>query len=175
MLVKANSTTDCKECQNVVSYCLGGANIYPREGYWRSANDTDNFIECLNPLACLGGISPVYNLTGNCAEGYSGVLCSDCSIGYSRTGNYECTICPDQTMNILRLVGLAFIAIFGIAFIVKSTLASATEKKNYLSVYIRILLNHMQLVILTASFNLRWPDLVLDVLNLSEPVAEVGA
>lgn len=45
----------CKSCKTDQSYCLGGTNIFPKEGYWRSSNVTDNLLACINPEACLGG------------------------------------------------------------------------------------------------------------------------
>jgi len=42
---------------------------------------------------------------------------------------------------------------------IRSTLAGASQLKNVQSVYYKILLNHMQLIMLTASFNLNWPEM----------------
>ena len=44
---------DCKKCPTDVAICLGGSNIGPKPGYWRKSNLTANFIECVNPEACL--------------------------------------------------------------------------------------------------------------------------
>jgi hypothetical protein len=42
-------------------------------------------------------------------------------------------------------------------FLIRSNLQSAGKAKNYLPVFIRILMNHFQLLTLTASFDLEWP------------------
>ena len=55
---------------------------------------------------------------------------------------------------------------------VKSTISSAKEEKNLLSVYFRILMNHMQLLFLTASFDLNWPAMVIKFFESAAPVAE---
>lgn len=47
----------CSNCKTDVSYCLGGTKVFPKPGYWRSSNATDNFLECINYDACLGGIA----------------------------------------------------------------------------------------------------------------------
>lgn len=111
-------------------------------GYWRSSVESDNFIECRNEEACLGkGTSN--NTLGACATGYQGILCTDCSIGYSRSGSsFKCSKCPDNKENATKLFFLFVIMLAGIVFLVRSTLQGATQKKNYLSVYFRILMNH---------------------------------
>ena len=59
-----------------------------------------------------------------------------------------------------------------IVFLVRSTLQGALEKKNYLSVYFRILMNHFQLLTLTASFDLDWPDQLKKFFTSTKPVSE---
>ena len=123
--------------------CMGGSNIYPLPGYWRDSNMTDNFISCFNYDACLGGL---YNnqtsATGFCFEGYIGTVCGVCDIGYSSTGAYECSKCPPQNKNIVRIVGMLLLMLMAVSIMVRSTLNSALEKKNFMSVYWRILMNH---------------------------------
>ena len=45
---------------------------------------------------------------------------------------------------------------------IRSTLQGAKEKNNVTSIFIKILLNHMQLILLTASFDFEWPQQVID-------------
>ena len=45
---------------------------------------------------------------------------------------------------------------------------------NIQSVYIKILMNHLQLILLTASFDLNWPDEVVKYFESTEPVAQVS-
>ena len=55
--------------------------------------------------------------------------------------------------NVVRLIGMFLILIIGLVVLVRSTLQGATAKKDYLSVYFRIIMNHFQLLVITASFN----------------------
>ena len=61
-------------------------------------------------------------------------------------------------------------AILLVIFMVRSTLAGAKDVSNVTSIYTKILMNHLQLVMLTASFNFKWPDEVVTFFNSSKPV-----
>ena len=63
--------------------------------------------------------------------------------------------------------------VVGIVIMIRSTLAGAIQRKNIQSVYIKLLMNHLQLLILTASFDFDWPDRVNKIFETSEPVAQV--
>lgn len=63
-------------------------------------------------------------------------------------------------MNVVRIIATLLGAIILIVFMIKSTMAGAVEKKNVTSIYMKIMMNHMQLVTLTASFNFNWPPQV---------------
>jgi hypothetical protein len=47
-----------------------------------------------------------------------------------------------------------------IIFMVKNVLKSATKKNTTTSVMSKILVNHMQMLIITASFDMNWPAVV---------------
>jgi hypothetical protein len=51
---------------------------------------------------------------------------------------------------------------------VKTSLNSAIRPKALHSIYIKIFINYLQLVTLMASFNLEWPDFVLDLFVVQE-------
>jgi len=57
---------------------------------------------------------------------------------------------------------------------IRSTLNGALQRKNIQSVYIKILMNHLQLILLTASFDFNWPQNVEDFFETSKPVAQVS-
>ena len=61
-----------------------------------------------------------------------------------------------------------------IMLIIRSTLQGALQKKKIQSVYMKIMLNHLQLIILTASFDLDWPQKVSRFFESTEPVAHVS-
>ena len=49
-------------------------------------------------------------------------------------------------------------SIIGIVYLVWSTLVGAKDVRNVTSIYIKIMVNHLQLILLTASFNFKWPS-----------------
>ena len=144
-------------------------------GYWRSSNRSDNFIECLHTPAC-EGYDRVYftDNTGNCSEGYSGKLCADCQVEYSRAGKHQCSKCPNPFVNVIRLIFITIGYLVWLVIMVKSTLSGALNKKDIQSVYIKILVNHFQLLTITASFDFRWSPQIIDMLDTAEPVSDVS-
>ncbi len=72
-----------------------------------------------------------------------------------------CAKCPQDSINILRLCLIFLAALCALIYIVKTTLRGAKETNNVTSIYIKILLNHTQLILLTASFNFYWPKELL--------------
>ncbi|CDW87526.1 UNKNOWN [Stylonychia lemnae] len=173
-LVKMTSPGDCSTCPTDKAVCNGGSNVGPKNGYYRKNNQTSTFVKCLYAPACLGMIPPVNDPMGTCAEGYQNVICADCQINYSRTGDFECSKCPDPIQNVIRLffimIGLSALVVFT----VRSTLQGAKEKNNVTSIFMKILLNHIQLILLTASFDFKWPDEVLELFDTAKPVAAIS-
>ncbi|TNV88176.1 hypothetical protein FGO68_gene8013 [Halteria grandinella] len=169
-------TTLCKECVDAdKGECLGGNLLYPKAGYWRSSKYSENMIGCRNDEACLGRNPPYDNPLGACGEGYQGILCSDCEVGYSRTGSsYKCSKCPSTDTNVLRLLGLFVLLIVGLVMLIRSNLQSASKEKNYMTVFFRIIMNHFQLLTLTASFDLEWPSQLQSFFSAAKPVSEVS-
>ncbi|CDW76686.1 UNKNOWN [Stylonychia lemnae] len=153
LLKKTSKITNCLECQKSKSYCDGGNQVFPKANYWRSSMDSDNFISCRNPIACLGRNGKENNYLGSCRQGYQGILCIDCQLGFSRTGTtYLCSNCPDPTANAFRLIGLLTVMIMLMCFMVRSTLQGALAKKNFISVY--------------------WPEQLSEFFNFAKPVSE---
>ena len=173
-LSSLSSPADCKDCQTDRMFWNGGSDIGPRPGYWRSSNTSDDFIECLYKPACLGYESTYNNSWGQCFTGYQGKLCADCKAGFSRTGDYEWGKCPDPVWNIIRIVLVMTGVTVGLVILIKSTLAGALQRKNIQSVYIKLMMNHLQLIILASSFNFDWPSRVLKLFETTEPVAKVS-
>ena len=172
-LTTMNSSGTWKTCQASKMYWYGGSDVGPKPGYWRSSNTTDNFISCLYSSAWLGNILP-NNYTGKWFTGYQGILWSDWEVGFSRTGNYKWSQWPNPIWNVIRLTLIMLLVLFILIVIIRSTFAGASQRKNLRSVYIKILMNHLQLIILTASFDFDWPQNVLDIFETAEPAAEVS-
>ncbi|CAG9323995.1 unnamed protein product [Blepharisma stoltei] len=159
-----NAGRSCKDCPTSAK-CYGKNNIYPKAGYWRVSNLTDNFLKCPNSNACLGGIESK-NSVGACKKGYQGNLCQSCEEGYSRNGDDKCSKCPNPATNALILVGMITLALFIVLIMTRSSIKSAYKPKSLTSVYIKIFMNYLQLVVVTASFNLNWPQLVLQLFSI---------
>ena len=102
-------------------------------------------------------IAPDYNPVGDCADGYYGTLCASCLPGYSRTGDYGCEKCPSSKSNTLRICGVMVGMSIAIVVLVRATLSSAVKNSIH-SIYNKIFLNHLQMIMITASFNLNWPS-----------------
>ena len=66
-------------------------------------------------------------------------------------------------------------AIIVIVIIIKSTLDGALVKKNLQSIYIKILMNHLQLILLSASFDFDWPDNVNEFYDTTRPASQVSS
>eukprot|EP00347_Sterkiella_histriomuscorum_P024148 403332142 len=173
-LIQMTEPGICQQCPTEKAICNGGSNIGPKPGYWRKSNFTSNFVKCEYTYACLGMIAPENNPKGSCLEGYQGIICADCAVGYSRQGDFKCATCPEKVMNIVRLIFIFFAVVFLIVFIVRSTLLGAKEQKNITNIFIKIMMNHLQLILLTASFNFAWPSMVVDFFSQLKPVAQVS-
>ena len=107
---------------------------------------SDNFISCLYSGAWLGYVSPSNNKLWEWFTGYQGVLWADWQSGFSRTSDYTCGAWPNATWNIFRILLLIAAVFIFIVIIIRSTLAGALQKKKIQSVYIKILMNHLQLL-----------------------------
>ena len=173
-LEQQTSPGSWKGWQTSKMYCKGGSDVGPKPGYWRSSLTSDTFISCLYSGACLGYVSPSNNKLGEWFEGYQGVLWADWAANFSKTSSYKWGKCPNPTWNIIRLLLIFLAIIIGIILIVRSTLSGALQKKNLQSVYIKLLMNHLQLLTLTSSFDLRWPDSVNSFFSSSNEIAQVS-
>ncbi len=58
-----------------------------------------------------------------------------------------------------------------VVLIVVLILISSKNKTRYLHVYLRMLINHIQLILLIAAFNYNWPDVLQDFFDFARPVS----
>ena len=85
----------CKECDQEVSECFGGASTTPLAGFWRSRADLDQYTECpFGEDSCLKGsdIEPL----GVCSPNSGGIACSKCDNNYIRSKDGLCEECPSK-------------------------------------------------------------------------------
>ena len=71
----------------------------------------------------------------------------------------------------LRIAGITAALVFVVSLMVRSTIKNAS-KKNIQDVYIKILLNHLQMLLITSAFQLNWPSELSTFLTASAPVTE---
>ncbi|CDW71166.1 UNKNOWN [Stylonychia lemnae] len=167
LLTNPEAISACKDCQTSKYFFKSTKmKVFP------IVMEEIKFIPELITGEVVGMNYPENNTLGACRQGYQGIICADCMIGYSRTGTYECSPCPEQASNSFKLLALLMIIVFALVFLIRSTLAGALEEKNYISVFIRVLMNHFQLLIITASFNFQWPDQLYAFFNSVKPVSE---
>ncbi|CAG9309797.1 unnamed protein product [Blepharisma stoltei] len=168
------SNTACIICPSCC-ICYGNYTIVPRKGYWRDNMYAKTFWECPNSDACLGSpLPPNISYTGVCADGYKGNMCQSCDWGYSRTAENTCSPCPDKVSNTFRIFGILVALVALCAIMVKSTRNSAFKPKSLTSVYIKIFMNYLQLVMLVSTFNLNWPSQVIAIFSVQNNAGSVS-
>jgi hypothetical protein len=163
----------CTDCPSE-AICYGNMTMAPKAGYWRSNIYTDTFYACPNTDACVKpSSSGSLSLIGECAKGYQGNMCHACSSGYSRSSENKCGTCPDISINALRLACISLVVVIVCGVMVRSTLRTAYEPKKLHSIYIKIFMNYLQLVLLTTQFKLEWPEFVQDMFFVQKSAATV--
>jgi hypothetical protein len=149
-------------------------------GYWRQNATTPIFSECFEKEACMGLfkypdeellVDKQYKSTGQCAEGYYGALCSACLPGYFKQSGFSCKECGERVYNIIRLVSIIIIASVAVSVLIRSTIANQSKIQTH-SVFIKILMNHMQMIMITSSYDMNWPPEVTDFLQQIAPLME---
>ncbi|CAG9321390.1 unnamed protein product [Blepharisma stoltei] len=160
------SKTQCLACPGSAE-CYGNYTMTPKKGYWRDNVYTDKFWKCPNYNACIGSPDPKnLSYTGLCQAGYKGNMCQSCQSGYSRANNNKCKECPSFVKNLAITIAIC-VALSALAFImVLTTIKSAFKPKKLTSIYIKIMLNYLQMVILTSTFKLNWPSEVLEIFQV---------
>lgn len=164
-----NPEGSCEDCP-VGAICYGNYTMVPKEGYWRAAMLSEQFWLCPYQPSCLGSPEPPEPLsfTGLCGEGYFGNLCNGCASGFSRLNTAECGRCPTFIVNTIRTIGIILAVLVFLVLIVWSTIRSAQRTRSHLSIYIKIFLNYLQLVMITASFSLAWPEYASKLLDAQQ-------
>ena len=79
-----------------------------------------------------------------------------------------------MSSNLAKLILMTLLIIALFAFMVRSTLNSAAQPKNLTSIYMKILMNHFQLILLVSSFNFKWPEQLEVFFKQTAPVSEAS-
>jgi hypothetical protein len=119
--------------------------------YWRPSNTSELLLNCYARDICLGG-----NLA-ECDTGYEGRLCTFCSEGYFRFGNFFCLPCGSAVWGVFRgILVLLGSAVFLIIMIL-GNLRSTAKRKSSMSIHFRIFMNYSQVSMLMSSLQVKWP------------------
>jgi len=163
----------CNTCPAHV-ICFGNFTMVPEAGYWRPDPMLNLFFACPNPDSCIGSstIAPI-SLTGLCASGYSGNLCSVCTSGYSANGRHECSLCPSFTANVIvsLLIVLTALSLGACAIVI--SIRGASRPRSELAIHLKIFMNYLQMVVVAASLNMNWPAFVSMFLNGQDTAGSV--
>ena len=158
------ASTSCLPCPDG-GICLGGSDLLSAEGYWRKSKASDIFYKCFLPAACLEESYEDHDFEDKCEKGYTGNLCQGCIRGYSRDGENKCAECGDETNNIVFVCLVSTGGAVVIFILTASTISAAYKEQSITSVYFKIMTNYTQIVALTISFDLDWPDMVLKLFD----------
>eukprot|EP00741_Cyanophora_paradoxa_P003800 tig00000718_g3694.t1 len=183
---------ECRPCPAGANCLFGGSDVRPQRGYWQSPYDPHKFIECVNK-ACLSDYAEgvlnatraadlvAANLTNAqffalarpCAFGYEGNLCAVCVEGYGRRSDYDCQTCPEPTLSrliaVLVVLFLILVASFMIRKHIKSFSKSIKEERG--GILVKIFTDYLQIVSMAKGFQIRWPGVVKDMLDVQTSVA----
>ena len=140
----------CKVCPTGGN-CYGGDSLLPKPGYWRSVNQSEEIYSCLHSEACVGVTRKQENNMEMCGEGYDGQLCGACKTDYVRSGFGQCRECRNEAVYI---VILSLSSLFVFILVYKSTKLPNSQSQAWF----KLLLSHIQLLLLLTSFNLNWPQ-----------------
>jgi predicted outer membrane repeat protein len=164
----------CNSCPSHVT-CYGNFTMAPNPGYWRPDPTTILVLQCPLKEACIGSPSNAsyVSLTGLCANGYEGNLCTACQVGFSKQGKYQCGKCPNLMANIAISALIAGVALLFGALIVVLALRGATRPRSELALYTKIFMNYLQMIVVAASLNLNWPSFVSVFLSGQETAGSV--
>ena len=153
--------------------CLGGKDIEVDNGYWRKTPNSTDIIEWPRKDSCLGKYVKDSENPSEWAAGYTGLLCTDCSIRkgikYQPLSNFEWSKWPNPILNVIRVAGAITIALMFISAIVVVNIRK--KKENNISVLLRIFTNYVQLMTSSLSFNSNLPQTFTKVFSTSGKVS----
>ena len=153
LLIAPTVATECEACPKEKAFCLGGNNIGPKPGFWRSSEISDTFFECFEKEACLGMYPPdvgtFRNATlkqkavgvCNTTAGYYGALCSGCLPGFKRQGLTKCKPCSEK-YEIYFTGATLLVFVVALVLMVKLIIEGA-EKEDMQSVFTKVMMNHL--------------------------------
>ena len=103
-------------------------------------------------------------------NGFYGVMCTACLPGFKRSGIQSCTACGSGET--VRVVLIVITMVVGLCVMVNYALKGAIKGSEQ-SVFNKILMNHAQMLIITADFDMNWPDQVNLIFSIASPIREI--
>jgi hypothetical protein len=158
-----NSTT----CEAWVdnAYCPSSEVINVDSGYWRKNTNSTLIIECPNKKAWKGGYFPRNIHPVSCSSGYDGVLWSKWVTyngnKYEKTNEFSCSKCRSGIFIILRIIAITWAYLLIIIFIIYLR----KKEGNQRTVLMRIMANYSQIMAATMSYNMKLPDVLMQMLS----------
>lgn len=150
----------CLTCPSE-AICYGTNHMVPRAGYWRPDPTLNLFFECPNSNACLGSPDRDHlSLTGECESGYHGNLCSVCDDDRSSGTGSVCNTCPGFGANLTLMAFLGLFLLIVFAVFIAISIRGANLPRSELAIYVKILVNYLQLVTVAGALRLKWPSYV---------------
>ena len=142
--------------------------IVVKKAFWRTNASTLHAYRCKKGYNCPGGF---INKTSDdlCNVGHTGPICDVCIDGWAKNDG-KCFKCMTDNHVIVRSYSFTILfplIISGIIFFMIKTAnpSSSTDQKEPLSGVIKIFMNYAQIFTLASSFEINWPEIVLNLFD----------
>ena len=97
-------------------------------------------------------------------------MCTACLPGFKRKGTLKCEKCEESEM--IRIIVIMLGLVIGLCILINSTIKGALKASDS-SVFNKILMNHLQMLIITSDFDMDWPSQVVQIFNVASPINEL--
>ncbi|CAI2379095.1 unnamed protein product [Moneuplotes crassus] len=166
------NSTQCHACEDNAA-CLGKQKMEIAKGYWRNSLNSTKIVECIQQKACNGGYHPENIHPVQCAEGYTGKLCSKCSVTkdkkYHKISDFECQVCPSPVLNSLRVFALILLVFVFFMILIITNIRKTSESQ--LSILMRIMTSYLQIITTSMSMTTKYPSSLADIFV---PINRIG-
>jgi len=88
--------------------------------------------------------------------------------GFKRNKLFECSKCTK--LELFYVVGSFVLIAIGVIFLIKTIIQGAASPNNTYAVFTKILMNHMQMLLIISSFDMAWTKQVLMIFNIAAPI-----
>ena len=153
------NSTSCNDCVTDAT-CSGGSKIEVNPGSWRISSNSTTILNWPYLSSCLGGYVPENVHPVSWEKGYTSYLWAEWDIidgnKYQKVSGGKWTKWPNPALNALKFIGVVLAAF--IFLIIMIILILRKKRENQMSILIRILTNYLQLISLSLSFGLKFPD-----------------